>query len=736
MKHLSIKLQSFIAVGFVLVLLMVLAATGYYSTAKLGGIFISYRETARQTVQVEKLATELSDIRMAAFRYRIKPDAAAAQAVDDYVALLNGHLVKVREIYADKPETVTELDDVANKTAEYQAGFTRMTELQALRNERVDFVRGLGKSTRETISSMIASALASNDALQVARLVKAQENLLLGRLYFEKFLLNNEPGQLESAQKSLSESIDAANGLSNAQVGENITQYLATANEIDGIITERNSIRSNVLDANGPIMEKTFKKIEGEAIAVQDTLGPQGAAAVSQTTTFTLVFSLVAIIAGMVVAFYMSNRLSKNVSKMADAMNDLAGGNFEVDIPDTDAKNELGTMARALLNFKDAGLDRIRLETESESNARLTEEERRERDARKAEETKQLNHAVSLLGDGMTKLANGDLTVRIEEPFMDSVDQLRVNFNAAVEKLLTTLGEIRNNSTSIDTSSNEMRDAVDELSKRTEQQAASLEETSAALDEITVTVRDTSTRSSEAATMATSARESTEKSSKVVAQAVDAMGRIETASGEISNIINVIDEIAFQTNLLALNAGVEAARAGEAGKGFAVVAQEVRELAQRSASAAKDIKALITKSGEEVSGGVDLVQATGEALEQITGHVNQISKHIDSIATAGQEQSTGLQEINAAINQMDQATQQNAAMVEEANAVTQKVAGDVADLNRQINQFVLSQNATQAYRPAAAAKAAPAAAPAPAAAARAPQVAGNTALKDQEWEDF
>jgi methyl-accepting chemotaxis protein len=236
--------------------------------------------------------------------------------------------------------------------------------------------------------------------------------------------------------------------------------------------------------------------------------------------------------------------------------------------------------------------------------------------------------------------------------------------------------------------------------------------------------------------MVDEARKSTEQSSAVVKDAVSAMGRIEQASGEIGQIINVIDEIAFQTNLLALNAGVEAARAGEAGKGFAVVAQEVRELAQRSANAAKDIKALISRSGEEVHSGVKLVTATGQALTLIEGHVIKVNEHVHSIATAAHEQSTGLTEVSTAVNQMDQVTQQNAAMVEESTAATNRLADEAANLARLIARFRLEAGAAPRV---AGHENKPTASPARALGGRLAKAFGGrsaTAAAAADWEEF
>jgi methyl-accepting chemotaxis protein len=296
-------------------------------------------------------------------------------------------------------------------------------------------------------------------------------------------------------------------------------------------------------------------------------------------------------------------------------------------------------------------------------------------------------------------LSDGDLTDSMRGDFKGAFGELQQNVNGTMETLRSTMGQVRNATGAMNDGSAELSSASNDLSKRTEQQAAALEETSAALDEITSVVRTSTERANEATVMVGEAKESAVQSGAVVRNAIEAMGRIEQASREIAQITNVIDEIAFQTNLLALNAGVEAARAGEAGKGFAVVAQEVRELAQRSASAAKDIKGLIGKSGQEVAGGVELVQKTGAALSEIESRVSRINDHIHSIAVASREQATGLAEVNTAVNQMDQVTQQNAAMVEESSAATSKLSSEADALYRLVAHFKIGSDAGQAARP-------------------------------------
>ena len=295
--------------------------------------------------------------------------------------------------------------------------------------------------------------------------------------------------------------------------------------------------------------------------------------------------------------------------------------------------------------------------------------------------------AVQSISDGLDKLASNNLEHRISETLGGEFEGLRVNFNTSLERLRDTIESVVHGAQAIETGVGEIATAADDLSRRTEQQAASLEETAAALDELTATVQSSAEGVRRGAAAANAAKDQAIRSGDVMHDAVRAMSDIEQSSGQISRIIGVIDEIAFQTNLLALNAGVEAARAGDAGKGFAVVASEVRALAQRSADAAKEIKALIVSSSEQVGRGVALVDQTGEALKDIVERVSEIDILISDIARSSQEQASGLAQVNVAINLMDQATQKNAAMVEETTAATISLRSETAQLAEFVGGF-------------------------------------------------
>ncbi|WP_417413226.1 methyl-accepting chemotaxis protein [Hoeflea sp.] len=360
------------------------------------------------------------------------------------------------------------------------------------------------------------------------------------------------------------------------------------------------------------------------------------------------------------------------------------------------------------------------------------------REAERAADTERLQFAMASLGGGLRRLADGDLRVRLNDRFDDTLEVLRGDFNASMEALEQLVAELGGSAQRMSERSNGVCNDAERISKQTEQQAVSLEETAAAIGRITENVQSASKRAGEAGRLVDEATKNASVSEVIVSKAVNAMTEIEGSSRQIGQIITVIDEIAFQTNLLALNAGVEAARAGEAGKGFAVVAQEVRELAQRSASAAKEINALIETSSSQVSSGVTLVNQTGEALRAIGNQVKNINEYISKIVETSREQASDISEINSAVVSMDQTTQQNTALVADT---TKSILGLASDADGLVAKLaVFNVNERTASHPVARTRPAVAAAkdvaPAQRAARRSGGGAGAAAAVAQGWDEF
>jgi methyl-accepting chemotaxis protein len=404
-----------------------------------------------------------------------------------------------------------------------------------------------------------------------------------------------------------------------------------------------------------------------------------------------LLLTLFALAAAGGLAFAIAQALSSRITQLVRVMDRLSAGETAVEIPCQADRNETGRIAAALLMFKDALTERNQLAAEAAVVSEQNERRLRDTEAAFAAAGRAQTEVVQALAEQLAALADGDLTVRLNAPVTPDYARLKADFNDAVARLQDALREIASNTSGIAAGTGQIATAADDLSRRTEQQAASLEETAAALDQITATVRRTAAGANQARHAMSGARTEAESGGQVVSQAVAAMGQIEKSAKKISQIIGVIDEIAFQTNLLALNAGVEAARAGDAGRGFAVVASEVRALAQRSAEAAKEIKTLISASTAEVGQGARLVADTGVKLESIVGRVAEIDSLVTEIAASAQEQAAGLAQVNTAVNQMDQVTQQNAAMVEQSTAATQSLKAETLELRRLVDRFNLGE---------------------------------------------
>ncbi|MBY5519903.1 methyl-accepting chemotaxis protein [Rhizobium leguminosarum] len=406
--------------------------------------------------------------------------------------------------------------------------------------------------------------------------------------------------------------------------------------------------------------------------------------------------AIVMLIVG-VLAFYAIRLSVKPLQALTASVHSISAGDLDGAIPCVEKRNEFGDIGRALALFRDSARARRDLETQAAEQRELSDAERARNDADKRSLDGQIDFAVNQLAAGLGRLSQGDVSQTIGTPFVGRLEQLRVDFNASLLRLQDTLSGIRDSAATIQRNSGAVSASAGELSKRTEAQAANLEETAAAVEEITVTVRSSAERAREANNVVAATKKTADNSGTVVGDAVAAMDRIEQASQRIEQIIEVIDDIAFQTNLLALNAGIEAARAGEAGKGFAVVAQEVRELAQRSADAAREIKSLIETSSREVTAGSELVQKTGSVLASISQEIIAISGHVETIATASRDQSAALQEVNGSVNAMDQMTQKNAAMVAETTQASRLLAGEADTLMALIERFRIVAESAPAH---------------------------------------
>ena len=409
----------------------------------------------------------------------------------------------------------------------------------------------------------------------------------------------------------------------------------------------------------------------------------------SESTLWMMIgLGALAVLLGVSVSVWISvAKISRPLEALGRAMRTLADGDLAASVPGQERLDEIGAMAKTVQVFKANALKAVAMEAEIVADRAATEVTRSRVEAEKAREAAEDQAAIEALQQGLDALTHGDLTHQITATLAPKTQRLKDDFNLTANRLRETISTISVSVRNITTGTAEIGKASDDLSRRTENQAASLEQTAAALDEITSTVRTTAEGAIGAQTIVSSAKADAEHSSAVMRDAVTAMSAIESSAQQIGQIIGVIDEIAFQTNLLALNAGVEAARAGDAGRGFAVVASEVRALAQRSAQAAKEIKQLISTSSQQVGRGVELVSETGCSLERIVVHVAGFYTAINDIAASTKEQASALAEINTAINQMDQVTQQNAAMVEQSTAASHSLTNETAELERLTSYF-------------------------------------------------
>jgi methyl-accepting chemotaxis protein len=460
------------------------------------------------------------------------------------------------------------------------------------------------------------------------------------------------------------------------------------------------------IDEWGPMSVSKLASLLGVADAALDAAKAHAAEQYSVALT-----KLVAQLGLLLVAVALATAMMTTVARVVisplreirDAMLKLAGGDFNAVLPGLDRDDEIGAVANAVEKFKALAFEKARSEADElvrrqQAEARTAQIEAQSHAQAAAERAKvaeEQARAFRSLGVGLSKLSDGDFTCHLSDEIPDAYRQIKDDFNTAVGRLREMIQAVADSTAAVADAAGAISSSTGDLSQRIEQQAADLEETSAAMEQISATVKTNAENARQADSLTSGTRTVADRGGKVVAEAVEAMSRIEQSSRQISDIIGVIDEIARQTNLLALNAAVEAARAGEAGRGFAVVASEVRGLAQRSSEAAKNIKGLIANSSERVHEGVSLVNRAGTALTEIVASINKVAGIVTDIANASAEQTSGLEQVNRALTQMDEVVQQNTALVGENTATARTLAEQSQAMSERIAFFRLDAEALQ-----------------------------------------
>lgn len=648
----------------------------------------SYRATAdaltERQAEVSMMSASVSDSLLWEQYFLLNKDIAAVEKFQTAIAGVHARLDGLRS--SATGELTANLDRLGEGLTAYEAAFA--TLVKDNQDLGLDQNNGLEGAMRSAVHSI-------EDRLQSVEDVAIRASMLMMRRHEKDFILRRDAGYLEkhaAEAETFTVLVKQAfrPGAQRSRVMDALEVY-RTAFKLyaDGSLKEAKS-EADVSEA--------YRALEPQVAAVRVAYETRRAETlaenelVAERNLIIVAALLLGTIAMLTAGVWLIGRsITGPVVAMTGAMRRLADGQTDITIPALHCRNEFGAMAEALDTFRESAIANRRLEQEAaEARANAEDERKRMHEEAEAEARRILQQATRGLAGGLQRLAEGDLSFTLSEPFAPDFEALRSDLNQTVARLADVMTEIAHASGSIEGGSREIAGSADDLSRRTEQQAASLEETAAALDEITANVGNSSRRSQEAHGLASEANTAAEHTRGLVSNALDAMQRIEGSSARISGIIGVIDEIAFQTNLLALNAGVEAARAGDAGRGFAVVAQEVRALASRSADAAREIKQLIRISADEVEDGVRSVRDTGEALTGISSRIEAINVQVEAIAVSAREQSVGLGEINSAVNLLDQGTQQNAAMVEENNAASALLMTEAQRLRELVGMFRLT----------------------------------------------
>jgi methyl-accepting chemotaxis protein len=646
--------------GSFICLTLLIIGLSVFSYGAVRQLQASFAETTGATLQktaTSRFMRHMNAATVAATAFGADPSDAMARVVADNIAAILDRFA-IADAFDSGSPYLGEIVDLRGLAGDYR---TLFAQIVAQRNF-ADAAQG----TTITLTADLQSGLATlGGAVSTSGLpplvlaaATAQQEAAAAQLRMDSAYATRDADALRAAGDAL-RTLDTALATLAAAGGGAYTQQQITAlrDGLPPLLTgfdtfaqatgTANRLTETELDPLGRLILQRLDQLFAQIQVAEDRNRTASATILDNLRWVILVAGLVSVCLAVLAAVMIGRSITAAIARLAQTTDRLAAGETDVQITGTEHRHELGRMARALEVFRDAQTARHRAAADHAAMQRDQQ------------------HVVDTMQHHLACLAQGDLTMQIDQPFAPHYDDLRTNFNRTAGALQAVIGQVATSTALILTTARQSKAATSDLSQRTENQAATLEQTAAALDQLTASVRSAADHARSVGTSVDNARARARTNGDVVVQAVAAMSEIARSSHHIAQVIGVIDDIAFQTNLLALNAGVEAARAGESGRGFAVVAAEVRALAQRSAAAAKEITGLIASSGQHVARGSVLVGDAGAALQEIIVQINDIADMTTRIATSAQEQSTALSEINIGVNQLDQVTQQNAAMVQD-----------------------------------------------------------------------
>ncbi|WP_332719142.1 methyl-accepting chemotaxis protein [Pelagibacterium mangrovi] len=736
LSKLSVAQRIYASFGAMIALLAAIVAFAYFGVSAVSQTFSDYRAAARQTVAISGFVEQLSAARLADLDYRLETSAEKAQSLARAIASLQAQDAETMALFTADPQTSAAIGEFAASAQAYQTAFEHMTQLQSRIDATVVDLRAVGDALREDATAALRAVSGNFNATGAAGF--GVQSSILTQFEVEQFLLTADPARLELAaenaefaKQNLQALHDAV--ISNSQKAtanrmmEGLDAYMAHANAAAEAVLARNAVMAGELDVLGPQMQQAFGDMFASVQARQDALGPTGAALAETTLGVVLVAGLAALVVGTLLAVIIGRGLSGTIKAIAARMRQLADGDLDLDLDDRQ-RHEIGQMVDALTVFRDNGRAMRAMDAEkAEAAAREAHEHRMRADlqanvrevvsaavsgdfsrridaryddpelagfARSVNQVMEtVDRGLSETGAVLSAMAAADLSMRVEGDYEGAFARLKTDTNAMAETFADIVGRLKHTSLALKQATGEILSGAAELSGRTARQAATIEETSASMEQLATTVGDNARQAGDALAKTRATADLAQKGGAVMGEADAAMERITTSSAKVSDIIKMIDDIAFQTNLLALNASVEAARAGEAGNGFAVVAVEVRRLAQSAAGASSEVKTLIEQSAREVDSGSKLVAQAAETLRDIREAVIENSEIMHTISAASQEQATAIAEVSAAVRQLDEMTQHNAALVEETNATIAQTDGQVTALDGIVASFRLTADA-------------------------------------------